>query len=163
MSNETATFLSTADNMSPLVEVSIGGLEAFNMVLLFLVTNGFYQGIEIQHPLYAVLFLNLVLSLANSTISVLGWMLLPFKIFVRLLNSLNVIHVFSMCSNWSVISIIRYVYILHENWLHTAMPSPTMRWCTAIGLSLFFTLLQSSPVIAIAIILGKRSNLNRLF
>ena len=115
MSNETATFLSTADKMSPLVEVSIVGLEAFNMVLLFLVTNGFYQGIEIQHPLYAVLFLNLVLSLANSTISVLGWMLLPFKIFVRLLNSLNVIHVFSMCSNWSVISIICYVYILHEN------------------------------------------------
>ena len=155
MPNETSNFFTTADNSSSLVQVIIMGLESFNLLLLVPVTFSFYQGIEIQHPLYAVLFYNLIVSIVNSAISVLGCFVLPFKTYVRLLNVLNLVHLFYLCSNWSVTSVIRYVYILHDSWLHTILPSPKIKCCLAIGFSVLFALLQSSPVVAVGLQLGK--------
>ena len=155
MSNSTNSSLSMVEDASSLVQVFFVSPEIFNLLILVPTTYGFYQGIEIQHPLYAVLFFNLMISLANSIISIAGFVLLPFKYFVQHLNVMNILHLFFLCSNWCVTSVIRYIYILHENWLHTLIPSPKLRCYTAIGFSLAFALLQCAPIAAVVFPLGE--------
>lgn len=56
----------------------------------------------------------------GKSYSVVNW---PYyRLAKGLVNGINTISLLYHCSSWSVLSIVRYVYIVHENWLHQRFP-----------------------------------------
>jgi hypothetical protein len=129
--------------------------EYFNLVFLLAGIYGMYQGIEIKHPLYAVIFLNLSFALFLTVVDLIVYFFLPTDRFVVILNASSVASLFFHCTCWCVTSIIRYLYIVHENWIHIVVPSHQKQCFLAFGLTfiLFFTL--TVPPFGYARFLGK--------
>jgi len=129
--------------------------EYFNLVFLLLGIYGMYQGIEIQHPLYAMIFLNLIVALFFTLLDLAVFFFLSTDRFVSILNASSTVALFFHCTCWCVTSIIRYLYIVHENWIHIVVPSHQKQCFLAFGLTfiLFFTL--TVPPFGYARFLGK--------
>jgi hypothetical protein len=101
--------------------------EYVNFPFLLVTIFGMYQGIEIRHPLYAVLFLNLVVAFATTVTHIVGFTVLHIDKFVIVSNLLNSQSLYYHCTSWCVTSVIRYVYIFHEEWIHNLIPSSNMK------------------------------------
>ena len=91
--------------------------------LLGLGIGGMYQGIEICHPIYALLFTNLVFPFVLTVVDISLYFASPFEVRYR-----QTLFVNSMCALfhttcWSVISVLRYIHIEHEPWLQRHWPS----------------------------------------
>ena len=63
--------------------------ELINVTCFLLGIYGMYHGIEIQHPLYAILFFNLIVPLISSTVnlSVVGFS--SFETYLKVSNLTN--------------------------------------------------------------------------
>ena len=82
-------------------------LECVNIVLLPLGIYFMYRGIEIQHPLYAILFFNLISSLASSIVNSAAFAFLSTEKFSQLSNLVNVLSLFLHDSSWLTSTVIR--------------------------------------------------------
>ena len=76
-----------------------------------------YIGIEISHPVYAMLTVNLILPAALTIVDFLLLVAVPFDLWYHQNLFLN-----SLCSlfhttSWTIISVLRYVLIEHREWL----------------------------------------------
>ena len=119
---------STSLNSSSLIlQYSLIVPEYVNFPFLLVTIFGMYQGIEIRHPLYAVLFLNLIVAFATTVTHIVGFTVLPIDKFVIVSNLLNSQSLYYHCTSWCVTSVIRYVYIFHEEWIHNLIPSSNMK------------------------------------
>jgi hypothetical protein len=87
--------------------------------LLFLLTSiyGMYQGIEIRHPLYTILFINLIVPAICSAIDILSFYAMPKDKFVKISNSNSAISLFFHTNCWYLTSGLGYIYILHGDWI----------------------------------------------
>ncbi len=81
--------------------------ETINIWLLLIGIYGMYQGIQIIHPIYAVLFLNLLVQFVSSGISLVAFPVLESDKFVRLSNGNNSLSLLFHCTAWCVTSILR--------------------------------------------------------
>ncbi len=89
------------------------------MILLLIGSVQMYNGIEISHPIYSTLFCNMVITLLSSMIDVFVFPLVKNLKYSTLVNGNSVICLlFHFCS-WLVLSVLRYLYIIHPDWLHT--------------------------------------------
>ena len=143
-------------NLSLVLQYSLIAPEYLNFPFLSMSIYGMYQGIEIQHPLYAVLFLNLIVSLGTTIIHLIGFSVLPIEKFIILSNLLNSQSLYFYCTSWCVTSVIRYVYIFHEDWLHSAIPGTRIKCFLAVMTSITYSAAQSSPVFIVVIHYGEQ-------
>jgi len=110
--------------------------DCFNIGLLIYGMRQMYFGIEIGHPVYATLFCNLVSVLAASTIEVL---VLPFLQDIRaetFVKSCAAFYAIFHGTTWLVMSVLRYLYIVHGSWLHVVFPDS--RTLTVLSLGLIY-------------------------
>ena len=76
-------------NMNPVLEVAFVSrvfllcVELINFVFLSLGAFGMYHGIEIQHPLYMVLFINLILPLLSTMTNLILFLLISFDQLIK--------------------------------------------------------------------------------
>ena len=99
-------------------------LELFFIVIHFTVLYNIYKGIEISHPVYAVVFCDHFINLVSSLINVA---ILPFVInykYTVLVNGNNAVClVFNSCC-WCILSLLRYLYVTKKTWLENKLPEP---------------------------------------
>ena len=128
--------------------------ECLNCIFLLMGIYGMYQGIEIQHPLYAMMFLNLIVALFFTILDLIAFFFISTDRFVSISNASSGFTLFFHCTCWCVTSIIRYVYIVHEAWIHNVMPSHRRQSYLAFGFSFILFLTLSFPPIGYAMYLG---------
>jgi len=99
-------------------------LELFFIVIHFTVLYNIYKGIEISHPVYAIVFFNNFINLVSLLINVA---ILPFVInykYAVLVNGNNAVClVFNSCC-WCILSLLRYLYVTKKTWLENKFPEP---------------------------------------
>jgi hypothetical protein len=95
-----------------------------------------YLAIEIGHPVYATLFCNLISVLLSSTLEIVA---IPFLEYIRVKtfvkNCTAFVVIFHACT-WLVMSVLRYLYIVHNNWVHKTFPDA--RKLTVLSLCLTY-------------------------
>ena len=98
-------------------------LEIISSVVLFTGTYLVYKEIEIRHPVYAVIFCDLLVSLVSSVISIA---IFPFSIgafrYTAASNLISLLCLHFHCCCWSILSVLRYLYINHPHWLDETFP-----------------------------------------
>jgi hypothetical protein len=129
--------------------------ECFNLVFLLAGIYGMYHGIEIQHPLYAMIFLNLIVALFFTLLDLTVFFFISPERFVSILNASSAAALFFHCICWCVTSIIRYMYIVHEDWIHSVMPKHQIQCYLTFACSFILFCALTFPVIGYGIFLGK--------
>ena len=131
------------------------GPECFDLFILIAAVYGMYQGIEILHPLYAVLFADLVIPIIFTVASITSFPFISSIKFLVLSNSCNTFCLYFHCTCWCVTSVIRYIYILHEHWLYKVLPNSTFQCFASLLLTLAMTLCCTMPMISYGVYLGE--------
>ena len=129
--------------------------EFLNFTFLSFGVFGMYQGTEIFHPIYANLILNLLFPLTATIIEILAFAFIDRNHYVLLSNGGNGFSLEFHCNCWCITSFIRYIYILHDDWIHSVIPNMKVQCALSIAgtFGLFIVLLL--PQIGYAIYLGK--------
>ena len=96
--------------------------EFINLFLLGSAVYVMYNGIEILHPIYSVLFLNTSIALLHSVFDIVIFCLIDNDLYVRIANGGIICYVIFHCVVWCVTSILRYIYILHNDWIDLKFP-----------------------------------------
>lgn len=97
--------------------------EVFNTLLLVTGIFQMYHGIEISHPVYLVLFCNLLAAMFSSLIDVVAFPVLSIGSFEMLLVANGVFCLIFHCISWEAVSILRYVYIVYPDWIGGKIPA----------------------------------------
>lgn len=127
-----------------------------NVLVLAFGLYGMYNGINIMHPVYAVLFLNLAVALASSTTNICVALFLPSEMFMRASNGNCWITLVFYCSCWSVNSATRYVYILFNKMLYSKLANIMLQTVMVVMLTLICFFLFTSLLIGTAVYQGKK-------
>jgi len=93
-----------------------------NTILLSIGILQIYNGIEIEHPVFRVLFCNLIAAFLSSAVNVIAY---PFKKDVKystVINGSNYFGLLFHCCCWLIVSLLRFAYIIHKEWLFTKFP-----------------------------------------
>ena len=127
--------------------------EYFNICLLLIGVYGIYRGVEISHPIYFILFVNLIIPLSVSVINIIAYQITSTKKYLMMASSLSGLCLAFHCNCWCVTSIIRYLYIVHENWIHNKIPNFKHQCIVALAATLasLFSLMAPSFVYSISI------------
>jgi hypothetical protein len=152
---ETSTSTLDYESWTTFLKASMAMPELICLVFLLLGIYGMYQGIEIQHPLYAILFLDLIVTLFFTVVNMAAYVLIPSDRFQTVSNTNSGFVLFFHCTCWCVTSLIRYIYIVHDSWLHNAIPSTKSQCRIAFGIALGLSFLLSIPVYGYAFYMGK--------
>jgi hypothetical protein len=128
LTNQTLTNLSSSSNFSDLNQTEDDNFillypELFNTIILMSVLVPVYKGIEIEHPIYKILFSNLCVSLLSSLAN-FAFFFFPIKVlkFNKALSTNNWVCIMYHLTSWCILSILRYTYIKHSDWLHKKFP-----------------------------------------
>ena len=120
-------------------------VEINSSVMLMVGINQMYFGIEIRHPVYGILFGNLIVALVSSLLNIF---VLPFVSefkYSTLVNGNNITYLVFYLSCWLVLSVLRYAYIIKTNWLHENFTeAKTILLLAYFGVVSVFTLCISS-------------------
>ena len=95
-----------------------------NIVVLLVSIHQMYLEIEISHPIYCILFSNLVSGLIASISDILILTLTSGLTITIIVKACAVFSVLFHCYCWGIVSILRYLYIIESNWLHAKFPEP---------------------------------------
>jgi hypothetical protein len=127
------------------------------LLLLIIGIYTMFHGIEIIHPLYTALFLNLLVSSLSTVINIAAFSLVSIEKYVKVTNLSNSISTHFHCTSWCITSIIRYIYIFHNDWIHNVIPSAKLKCSLAVVLSFVLSFLQSAPAFAVVILFGENA------
>jgi hypothetical protein len=153
--NSTSSDICNIDNPIYILQIISVLPEYFNLFFLFCGIYGMYQGIEISHPLYAVLFQNLIVSLISSVLDIIVfWFISNYK-YVIFANILNVFSLFFDCTSWCVTSGLRFVYIVYGDWFNNLIPNQKLQCSSVVILTCALTVIESLPTFAVLLSLGK--------
>ena len=128
--------------------------ELINMAFLLLGIYGMYRGIEVQHPLYAVLFSNLIVALLSSIINTTVFGFISLHQYIRVSNITNGFSVYFHGTCWLLSSLIRYVYIMHNDWLFSKFPDVKKQCWIALGFEIALGIMFMMPTLGTFIYLG---------
>ena len=132
--------------------------EYASLIFLLCTIYGMFQGIEIIHPLYTVLFLNLLVSLLSTVVNIVAFSFLSIEKYFIVTNLSNSQSSYFHCTSWCITSIIRYIYIFHSDWIHRMIPSARLKCILATVISFTYSFMQCSPTFAVVISYGKQFN-----
>ena len=135
------------------------------VILVFILSAlfGMYNGIEISHPIYALLFANLCAAAASTLFNIVSFVFVEIELYVRISNASNGWYLVFHCFAWCGTSILRYIYILHSEWIDLKFPEQRkLSFIAILGVILSY-LVCFAPVIAILINLGEKIRTLNLF
>ena len=92
--------------------------DVMNIILLIVSLVLMYKGIEILHPIYGCLFCNLGSALLTSVTEIFLLVLVTEFRTTTIIKACCTFYILFHCSTWAIISILRYAYIVHPDWLH---------------------------------------------
>jgi hypothetical protein len=92
--------------------------------MLLMANYGMYQGISISHPVYPLLFSNLMFSFVATVLNLLVVIVFPFNIWIRFSLYGNGFSVHFHLTSWSIISVLRYLYIEPKEWIERKWQDP---------------------------------------
>jgi len=99
--------------------------ELLSSAILFTGSYYTYRGIEIRHPVYAVLFCDLIVALTSSLINAVIFPFVSTYRYSSLANGSNAFcFIFHSCC-WCILSIQRYLYVTKKTWLEQKFPDPS--------------------------------------
>ena len=151
-----STFVSHYNNSSELYWVIPMVIPEFaSLICLLSGIYGMFHGIEVCHPIYAVLFTNLVSALLSTILNLVLFTNLEIETYVRFANASNGWYLVFHCNAWCITSILRYLYILHSDWVDTNFPSQKKLAKLTVAITFLSYVVLISPMIAISINLGK--------
>ncbi len=110
------------DQLPLVFEIVLVSPEFVNLIILMIGIYGMYQGIEIQHPLYAVLFLNISFSWFSTFINLSAFTVISTRTYLTLSNATSAIVIYFHIICWFMTTLIRYMYIVQDVWLHKSIP-----------------------------------------
>ncbi len=99
-------------------------VEINNSFFLLIGIYQMYCGIEISHPVYGLLFGNLIIALVSSLLNIFVFPYLTDFKYSTLVNGNNVTYFVFYLSCWLILSALRYAYIIKTHWLHARFPEP---------------------------------------
>ena len=114
-----------------------------------------YQGVEISHPLYAVLFLNLTVSLISTMLDIAVFFFISTATYVFFSNLMNNLSVFFHCTSWCMTSVLRFIYIIYGDWLNNFIPCQKLQCALSVIMTCVMTTILSIPTFSIIISYGK--------
>jgi hypothetical protein len=129
-------------------------LEIFNIMMLTAGMCLLYLGIEISHPVYGLLFSNLIVTTISSLINVFVFPFVKTIYYNTLINGNNAACLNFHCCSWCILSVLRYLYIIHKSWLDKTFPKLCSLFILSIVGVLALFLFGTITVIALAIHLG---------
>ena len=139
MEGEDRQTLLNADPISEFKFVPIC-VEINNSFFLLIGICQMYCGIEIRHPVYGILFGNLIIALASSLLNIFVFPYLSDFTYSTLVNGNNVTYFVFYLSCWLILSVLRYAYVIKPHWLHEKFPEPrTLLLLSYIGVLSVFT------------------------
>ncbi len=112
--------------------------DIFNTIILSVGIIQMYNGIYIEHPVFRVLFCN---PIAAFFLSAVNLIVFPFNMEVKystVVTGTNASCLIFHCCCWFVVSLLRYLYIIHKEWLFSRYPDPKYLNRLTIG-SVFLT------------------------
>jgi hypothetical protein len=134
--------------------------EVISFCLLALSIAGMYRGIEIEHPLYFILFLNLIVTFFFTTTNIVIFVSMPFDRFVTLANASCGFSLLFHCSSWCLTSIIRYIYIVHPDLIDKITSSSKRQCLVAVLAAIVFVFCLCIPSFGSAFYLGSIKSYN---
>ena len=152
-SNATADF----EKWQPVVQIAFCCQELLFFVIILMAVYGLYQGTEIQHPLYAVLFINLAVLLVLTAVDLALAPFLTLEALLRWVNLNNGISLFFHVTCWSLTSLIRYVYIEHEEWIHDVIPEVKQQcFLSVVAAAVAFPVLSAPSLLYAIFYMGEK-------
>ena len=155
--NSTYSDSYSTDNPTYILQIFCVMPEYINLFFLTCGLYGMYQGIEIAHPLYAVLFLNLIVPLISSLLDIAIFFFISTYKYIMFSNLMNGFSVFFHCTSWCVTSVLRFVYIIYGDWFNNWIPSQKHQCISAIIMTCALTAFLSIPTFSLAISYGKQA------
>ena len=134
-----------------LVQIGFCCQELLFLVITVMAVYGLYQGTETQHPLYAVLFFNLAVLLLFTLADLAMAPFLPLEALLRWVNLNNGLSLFFHVTSWCLTSLIRYVYIEHEEWIHDVIPEVKRQCVLSVVVACVAFPVFSAPTVLYAI------------
>jgi hypothetical protein len=112
------------DTVADQLEIVYGEmvLEILNSATLLTEVYYIYKGIEISHPVYGLIFCDLILTLITSLINVVTFPFLNTYQYMILANGNCTICLVIQCCCWCILSVLRYMYITNRTWLENKFP-----------------------------------------
>ena len=103
-----------------------------NIAVLLILSCQMYFAIEVAHPIYSVLFFNLLITALSFLIDVSVFPFVKgFKYNTLVIGNNSMCWIFQCCC-WCVLSVLRYIYLVHTEWVHTSFPDHRMLSAVAI-------------------------------
>jgi hypothetical protein len=96
--------------------------DALNTILLSIGIVQMYNGIEIGHPVFRVLFCNLVAAFMSSVVNVIAYPVEKNIRYSTIVNGNNTFCLLFHCCCWLIVSILRFLYIIHKDWILLRFP-----------------------------------------
>jgi hypothetical protein len=156
-SNSTSLDSCNYDNLTSVLQIFCVVPEYINLFFLSCGIYGMYRGIEIAHPLYAVLFLNLIVPLVSTTLNIAAFFFISTVRYIVFSNIINALSLFFHCTSWLVTSGLRFVYIIYGDWFNNWIPSQKLQSISAVIVTCVLTVILSLPTFSILIFYGKLS------
>jgi hypothetical protein len=85
------------------------------------------------------------MTLLSSAFNVISYPLINEVKYSTVVNATNAVSLMFHCCSWCVLSALRYLYIIHENWIHQTFSKPTYVIC--IGICCIFIIFALSLLI----------------
>jgi hypothetical protein len=155
IANSTSSDSFNTDNTIYALQILCVMPEYFNLFFLSCGLYGMYQGIEISHPLYAVLFLNIVASLLTTMLSITTFFFVSTVNYILFSNIINCLSLLFHCASWFVTSVLRFVFIIYGDWFNNLIPSQKLQCTSAVIMTCALTAILSIPSFSVAILYGK--------
>ena len=147
--------IENVNDSSMVLQATLVAPEYFNFVILLLAVYGMYHGIEIQHPLYAILLLNLIIPLCFTIVDMTAFVFISSNKYITLSNTNSGFSLFFHCTSWCLSSIIRYIYIVAPDWIDNHIPNAQSQCYVAFIMAFLFSFLLFTPSISYSMYLGK--------
>ena len=153
--NSTSSDIYSTENPNYAVHIMCVLPEYFNLCFLSCGLYGMYQGIEISHPLYAVLYLNMIVPLITSILDIVVFFFVSTYNYILFSNIMIALASVFHCSSWCVTSALRFVYIIYGNWFNNLIQSQKLQCTGAVVMTCVLTVGLFLPSLALIISYGK--------
>jgi ABC-type transport system involved in multi-copper enzyme maturation permease subunit len=113
-----------------------------------------YNGVEIEHPVFRVLFCNLIVSFISSAVNIIAYPIEKNIKYSTIINGNNYFCLLFHCCCWLVVSLLRFIYIIHKHWLLTKFPDQKILNRFAVALVFFTYLFCLLIVLSVSMLCG---------
>ena len=130
-------------------------LEILSSVILSFGSYFVYQGIEISHPVYAIIFCDLLASLASSLTNIA---IFPFSIngfrYTTIAYGISLFCLLFHCCCWCVISALRYLFIIQNDWMDEKFPESKICLLSSLSALVILVMVNCAAILGAAVYNG---------